>query len=537
MNTSSHPVDTSSQQMINLGVRLELPKYSHQRAAFLSNLVKIMTNGNTAMMKGELIRSVEYYESVVSEMNKVIINWTKPVHASEIGDRSNYYLGLGKACLEEIVTKQKQINSVIELGTSLANSHHSTQGMIISILNEAQIFHTDGFFEAVDEIGKRGDGSGDVPSILEEISGTEMKSITPFRTGGGGGDDHDEAPASGGNHLFFDEETLNVIETRLIDILDDNILRNLFVGREMARTLACILYGPPGTGKTSLALAIAKRRKAKCYRMLVSKIITSFVGEGEKAVEQFFAWATKHMDTNACVIIDEADSILVSRSSSGSASAGGFMSRIVNEFLKGFDAMNRVSASLPQCNLVLFFTTNTVHSIDNAFLERRCKTIFIDYPKEIETARRIYNHYIRKYRLNVIAQQYSYHDQIQLDDPLSMKLSKLPDGITYPRPAFVEKAIEIEYNRQLLFLKKAIENRKVQVKDVIIIPHNKQQPLYTIKGDENFEGKCSVIVPNNGKNIDFNTVESLQPIIFPFTYHEHLWNSILSIEMNVSTNT
>jgi transitional endoplasmic reticulum ATPase len=82
------------------------------------------------------------------------------------------------------------------------------------------------------------------------------------------------------------------------------------VGGAATTALSFCLSGPPGTGKSAYARYIAERLGMEILDKRYSDLISSFLGESEKAIAQAFEEAA---DLRAFLILDEADSLLRDR--------------------------------------------------------------------------------------------------------------------------------------------------------------------------------------------------------------------------------
>jgi SpoVK/Ycf46/Vps4 family AAA+-type ATPase len=129
-----------------------------------------------------------------------------------------------------------------------------------------------------------------------------------------------------------------------------------------------LMYGPPGTGKTMLAKAVAKDSGATVLKVSGSEINQKYVGEGEKAVKAVFTLAQK---LSPCIVfIDEADSLLASRSGKGSHRGHHDM---INQFLLEWDGMN-------ERNVFVMVATNRPFDLDEAVLRRLPRRLLVELP-------------------------------------------------------------------------------------------------------------------------------------------------------------
>lgn len=135
----------------------------------------------------------------------------------------------------------------------------------------------------------------------------------------------------------------------------------------------CLLYGPPGTGKTMLAKAVAKESGANMLEVSGATINDKWVGEGEKLIRAVFTLAKK---LSPCVVfIDEADSLLASRSMFSRASHR----ELINQFLKEWDGIQ-------ETNAFIMVATNRPFDLDDAVLRRLPRKILVDLPMRDDRA-------------------------------------------------------------------------------------------------------------------------------------------------------
>ena len=132
-----------------------------------------------------------------------------------------------------------------------------------------------------------------------------------------------------------------------------------------------LLYGPPGTGKTLLAKAVAKESGATVLEVSGAEVTDMYVGEGEKNVKAIFSLAKK---LSPCVVfIDEADSLLGSRSSESSKRTT--HREIINQFLREWDGLKDLGA-------FIMVATNRPFDLDDAVLRRLPRRLLVDLPVE-----------------------------------------------------------------------------------------------------------------------------------------------------------
>jgi ATP-dependent 26S proteasome regulatory subunit len=91
------------------------------------------------------------------------------------------------------------------------------------------------------------------------------------------------------------------------------VLEEWGVGRKLASSpgVTMLFSGPPGTGKTMAAEVIAAELSLDLYKIDLSTVVSKYIGETEKNLEQIFGEA---QSSNAILFFDEADAIFGKRS-------------------------------------------------------------------------------------------------------------------------------------------------------------------------------------------------------------------------------
>ncbi len=74
--------------------------------------------------------------------------------------------------------------------------------------------------------------------------------------------------------------------------------------------VSVILCGPPGTGKTMAAQVMSKELSLPLYRVDLSQVISKYIGETQKNLNEIFEQARK---TNVILFFDEADALFAKR--------------------------------------------------------------------------------------------------------------------------------------------------------------------------------------------------------------------------------
>ncbi len=167
-----------------------------------------------------------------------------------------------------------------------------------------------------------------------------------------------------------------------------------------------LLYGPPGTGKTSIARAIAgeiavcldnKEKHETGQTVLVEPSVVNFinfdpnaafgkwVGESEKQVSAVFDTAMDlvEKDDKKMVIIfmDEAEALMLSRSQGGSFETANTVRTLVLMRMTRLSDFNDEQEAAGKSGRVIFIAaTNYPNRLDDAFLRRFEKRVFIDLP-------------------------------------------------------------------------------------------------------------------------------------------------------------
>ena len=143
-----------------------------------------------------------------------------------------------------------------------------------------------------------------------------------------------------------------IIERRIVDPLAHPEVAERY---GVSPPKAVILFGPPGTGKTSFATAIASRLGWPFVELFPSRLAA--IGTGGLAASLREAFADLAELDELVLFIDEVEEIATARSGASTAELG-----VTNELLKLIPAFRQHDSRLLVC------ATNTVHSLDSAFL-------------------------------------------------------------------------------------------------------------------------------------------------------------------------
>lgn len=135
-----------------------------------------------------------------------------------------------------------------------------------------------------------------------------------------------------------------------------------------------LLYGPPGTGKSYVSAALAQRCSAHFINVSSADIITKWLGESTRSVQELFRTAREKRPT--IIFIDEIDA-LVSERDDGSSGGGssGETERVKNQILVEMDG---VESDMDQ--VLVLGATNRPWAIDRAMLRRLERRIYVPLP-------------------------------------------------------------------------------------------------------------------------------------------------------------
>ena len=153
------------------------------------------------------------------------------------------------------------------------------------------------------------------------------------------------------------------------------------VGQKLtaSRGVTMLFAGPPGTGKTMAAEVIATELSLDLYRIDLSTIISKYIGETEKNLEQIFNEA---QSSNAILFFDEADAIFGKRSQVKNAHDryANIETSYLLQRMESYDGVTILATNL-RANLDVAFTRRLQFAIDFPFPEeqyrqRIWKTLF-----------------------------------------------------------------------------------------------------------------------------------------------------------------
>ena len=134
-----------------------------------------------------------------------------------------------------------------------------------------------------------------------------------------------------------------------------------------------LFYGPPGTGKTLVACLIGKLCGMDVYKIDLSMVVSKYIGETEKNLEQVFKMAE---NKNWVLFFDEADALFGKRSgvSSSNDRYANQETAYLLQRIEDFDG-------------VVILATNLKNNIDEAFARRFQSLIYFPVPQQEERFR------------------------------------------------------------------------------------------------------------------------------------------------------
>ena len=138
-----------------------------------------------------------------------------------------------------------------------------------------------------------------------------------------------------------------------------------------------LLFGPPGCGKTYITKATAGEIDAKFYNVSIHELISSFAGEGERALHSSFEMARDN--TPSVLFFDEIDAIGMSR-----GKTSGVLRTLVNQFLTEMDGVQTDNNGV-----IIIGATNLPWEVDSALRRpgRFDKVLFVSPPDKVARAK------------------------------------------------------------------------------------------------------------------------------------------------------
>lgn len=161
------------------------------------------------------------------------------------------------------------------------------------------------------------------------------------------------------SHLAVREETIRELfnlesRCRHRERLHESVNENL--GRQLNRGVRALFTGPSGTGKTLAAGLLASVLNMDIYRLDLSSVVSKYIGETEKSLNQIFSRAE---ELDVILLLDEGDALLTQRTSVQTS----------NDRYANLET-NYLLQRLESFEGILVVTTNAGERIDGAFQRR-----------------------------------------------------------------------------------------------------------------------------------------------------------------------
>ena len=171
----------------------------------------------------------------------------------------------------------------------------------------------------------------------------------------------------GWNDIVLPEYSRKLLKTACDQVRYRHMVYNLWGFAEKipyGRSVSMIFTGPPGTGKTMAAQIIAAELGLDIYRISLANVVSKYIGETEKNLDEIFEKAKK---CKAILFFDEAD-VLFSKRTEVKDSNDKY-SNMESAFLL---------QKIEEYHGIVILATNLVQNFDEAF-KRRMK-LMIDFP-------------------------------------------------------------------------------------------------------------------------------------------------------------
>lgn len=196
-------------------------------------------------------------------------------------------------------------------------------------------------------------------------------------------------------------------------------IKQIFEGFQSgnSRLRGIIVYGPPGTGKTTVAKVLADEGGMYFKKTSASDFKGEYIGHSVQMTRRIFEELRALKP--AILLIDEADSILMSRRAVSGRGGDSYTFEIVNEFLANVDGLK------DEGGIFIVISTNNPDLLDEA-IRSRFEMIEIPLPDE-ETLRELILEYLGSEYIDLaeILDGYSGRDIKNLAEKLKQtKISK-----------------------------------------------------------------------------------------------------------------
>jgi len=138
------------------------------------------------------------------------------------------------------------------------------------------------------------------------------------------------------------------------------------LGRKIKPGYRALFYGPPGTGKTLTASLLGKKHKLDVYRIDLSQVVSKYIGETEKNLQDVFNTASQK---NWILFFDEADALFGKRTAVSSSH-----DRYANQEVAYL--LQRVEDH----DGLVILASNLKSNLDQAFLRRFQSVVYFPLP-------------------------------------------------------------------------------------------------------------------------------------------------------------
>ena len=176
--------------------------------------------------------------------------------------------------------------------------------------------------------------------------------------------------------MTWDDIVLNPNARQQIDMVatwvtyNDVLMQDENLGRKIRPGYKVLFYGPSGTGKTLTASLIGKQFDKDVYRIDLSQVVSKFIGETEKNLEQVFS---KAQDKEWILFFDEADALFGKRTGVQSSN-----DRYANQ------EVSYLLQRIEDFSGLVILASNLKNNIDQAFLRRFNQIIHFPAPNAEE---------------------------------------------------------------------------------------------------------------------------------------------------------
>lgn len=191
---------------------------------------------------------------------------------------------------------------------------------------------------------------------------------------------------------------------------NERLVESWGMGNRIKKGYRALFHGPPGTGKTLTAGILANEIGRELYRIDLSMVVSKYIGETEKNLEQLFARAE---DKGWILFFDEADSLFGKRTNVRDAHDK-YANQEVSYLLQRIEDFNGL----------IILATNMKSNIDDAFMRRFNGILRFNMPEARERAQ-IWQ---RSFPAKVTYRGVLSADAVPIDLPDAVKKYELSGG-------------------------------------------------------------------------------------------------------------